>query len=261
MMLGCSLWMLGYPDRGSRIVRSAVDLTRQLNHYPSEAYAQASTLLLHHYQWDVTRAEQTVNRLLTLARQESFEIWTPFALMFQGWTMAEKGDGDGIALTRRGLDQWRATGSYLNQTIISGMLATSLRKVGRIDEALDVLSSEIVASAQREELHFAPELHRLRGEILLERGRCVEGEAELECARDLARGQHALMLELRALTSLCRVWAATGRSQLAVGSLSSLYGKLTEGFSTPDASAARVLLQELQAPNESIHEPAGLLPP
>jgi hypothetical protein len=260
MMLGCSLWMLGSPDRGTRMVDSAVDLTRELNHYPSEAYALASALLLHYYQDDVARAEQTADRLLMLAEQESFEIWSPFALMFRGWVMAEKGDDEGIALTRRGLDQWRATGNHLNQTIISAMHAASLRKVGRAVEALDVINAGIVDAEQREELHFVSELHRLYGEIMFEQGLDVEGEASLERGRRVAHDQGARMLELRAVTRLCRVWVATGRRELAASSLRSLYTKFTEGFSTPDVRTARALLVELDMAGESARDSAPVPP-
>jgi tetratricopeptide (TPR) repeat protein len=253
LMFGCSLWMLGFPDRGVQIADSGVELTRQLNHYPSEAYALASILLMRYYQHDVDGAKHTTDRLLTLARQESFEIWSPFALMFRGWVLVEGGDEEGIMLTRRGLDEWRATDSYLNQTIVIAMLAASLRKLGRSAEALEIIGEEIVDAGKREELQFAPELHRLRGEIMLSQGLTSEGEASLERGRQLAHEQGARMLELRALTSLGNLWAATGRHELAIGSLAGLYAEFTEGFATSDLRAARTLLGELRARCGSTH--------
>ncbi|MBA3898569.1 MAG: hypothetical protein H0X36_15870 [Sphingomonadaceae bacterium] len=253
IMLGCSLWMLGLPDKGAEIADSAVELTRELEHYPSEAYALASTLLLRYYQHDIEGAKRTTDRLLNLAQQESFEIWSPFALMFRGWVLVEDGDEEGIMLTRRGLAEWRATGSHLNETIVVAMLAASLVKVGRVAEALVIIGDEIVDAGQREELQFAPELYRLRGEIMLEQGLGLEGEASLERGWQLAREQGARMLELRALTSLCRLWAATGRRELAVSSLDGLYAEFTEGFSTPDLQAARELLDELRSGRATIH--------
>jgi len=246
MMFGCSLWMLGYPERAPAIVESAVNLTRELKHRPSEAFALAASLLLHFYRLDVDLAQQTSRRLLELAEQETFEIWTPFARMFRGWVVAERGRPDeGIAEIRHGIESWQRTGSFLNQTIAMAMLGRTLWRAGRIDEALATLNAEIDASAQREELQFAPELHRLKGEILIERGRIADGEQSLLQALALARRQEARMLEMRAATSLGQLWEKDGRAAQARDLIAGVYRRFDEGFATPDLVAARQLLEQL----------------
>lgn len=246
IMLGSSLWMLGYPDRAPALVQAGIDLTRELKHHPSEAFALAASLLLHAYNLDVDGTAQAAEALRCLAKQENFEIWTPFAKMFNGWVRVERGEtGPGIEETREGIREWQATGSYLNQTITMGMLALALWKAGQASEALQTLNAEIAASEEREELQFAPELHRLKGEILLERSATTESEGCFERARALARQQGARMLELRATTSLGRLFEQTGRSDAARRMLEEVYDGFSEGFATRDLQAARALLKRL----------------
>ena len=167
-------------------------------------------------------------------------------MMFNGWVLVERGgDREGIEEIRKGIKSWQATGSYLNQTIAMAMLGRSLWKAGRGDEALATLDAEIGEAEAREELHFAPEIHRLKGEILLERDQTDESEACFSRARLLARNQHARMLELRATTSLARVWERTGRGEAAGRLVADCYASFTEGFSTPDLQAARELIERL----------------
>jgi predicted ATPase/class 3 adenylate cyclase len=248
IMLGSSLWMLGYPDRAPALVQAGIDLTRELKHHPSEAFALAASLLLHAYNLDVDGTAEAAQALRRLAKQENFEIWTPFAKMFNGWVRVERGDAvQGIEETREGIREWQATGSYLNQTITMGMLALALWKAGKADEALHTLNAEIAASEEREELQFAPELHRLKAEILLERAQVAESEASFERARTLAKQQGARMLELRATTSLGRLFEQTGRADMARKMLEEVYDTFTEGFATRDLREARVLLGRLGA--------------
>jgi predicted ATPase len=67
----------------------------------------------------------------------------------------------------------------------------------------------------------------------------------LQQALDIARSQHARSWELRAATSLARLWRRQGRRDAARQVLGEVYGWFTEGFDTADVQEARVLLDEL----------------
>jgi predicted ATPase len=90
------------------------------------------------------------------------------------------------------------------------------------------------------------DLLNLKGHILLEDG---EGEAEAEAsfqrALDVARGQKAKCFELRAATSLARLWQRQGKRAEARALLAPIYGWFTEGFDTRDLIEAKALLDEL----------------
>ena len=61
------------------------------------------------------------------------------------------------------------------------------------------------------ERHWLAELHRLRGEFLIQQGKDAEAEASLRMALDVARQQQAKSWELRVATSLGQLWRRLGR--------------------------------------------------
>ena len=104
-----------------------------------------------------------------------------------------------------------------------------------------------MADATGERL-FEAELHRLRGELLMQRGETGANEVETCFRRALvvAQRQQAKLFELRAAISLARLWADRGRCGEAHDVLAPVYGWFTEGFDTADLRDARVLLDELR---------------
>ena len=91
------------------------------------------------------------------------------------------------------------------------------------------------------------ELHRLRGQLLAARGQHDKGEACFRQAIVVSSEQRARMLELRAATSLARLWSDRGKNAEARDLLAPIYGWFTEGFDTLDLKEARMLLDELHA--------------
>jgi tetratricopeptide (TPR) repeat protein len=72
-----------------------------------------------------------------------------------------------------------------------------------------------------------------------------EAEACFQKAIEIARKQSAKSLELRAVTSLSRLWQQQGKKEKAHEMLSEIYGWFTEGFDTRDLQEAKALLEEL----------------
>jgi predicted ATPase len=61
----------------------------------------------------------------------------------------------------------------------------------------------------------------------------------------IARRQQAKSWELRAATSLARLWPRQGKRTTAYELLAPIYGWFIEGFDTVDLQDARALLEEL----------------
>ncbi len=64
-------------------------------------------------------------------------------------------------------------------------------------------------------------------------------------ALDIFRHQQTRSIELRAATSLARLWQSQGKRQDAYDLLAPVYGWFTEGFDTADLKEAKGLLKEL----------------
>jgi predicted ATPase len=95
-----------------------------------------------------------------------------------------------------------------------------------------------------------PEVLRLKGELMLmqETPSSVAAEAP-HCLRslDCARRHRALSWELRAALSLAQFHRDQGRMHEARDSLTSVYGRFTEGFGTADLLTAKQLLDDFSA--------------
>jgi hypothetical protein len=91
------------------------------------------------------------------------------------------------------------------------------------------------------------ELHRLKGELLLQQSSGNQPEAEtcFQKALDVARSQQAKSWELRAATSLARLWQPQDKRQEAYDLLAPVYNWFTEGFDTADLKEAKALLDNL----------------
>ena len=103
---------------------------------------------------------------------------------------------------------------------------------------------------------YEAELYRLKGELLLpqggyrlqaagSRGKTDEAEECFQQAIEIARRQSAKSWELRAATSLARLWQQQSKQREAHQLLSEICNWFTEGFDTKDLQEAKTLLEEL----------------
>jgi len=162
--------------------------------------------------------------------------------------MAGSGEAEaGIAEMQQAIVDLAQIGSGIGAPQILAMLAEGLRKVGRHDEALGALGLGLAQAEQQGQHYYDAELHRLRAEILLDMDGTAAPEAEALFGQSLeiARRQEAKAFELRAATSLARLWQRQGKRDAARDLLAPLYAWFTEGFTTRDLKAAKALLEEL----------------
>jgi predicted ATPase len=166
-------------------------------------------------------------------------------MILRGWALVEQGQEDeGLAQLRQGLITYRATGAELERPHWLGLMAEACAKTGRMEEALRAVSEALTAIEHNGIRYYEPELNRLEGELRLHLD-AQQAEVCFRRAIEIARAQHAKSLELRAATSLARLWRDQGKRAEGRDLLAPIYDWFTEGFDTLDLKEAKALLDEL----------------
>jgi len=251
------LWYLGYPDRALKAMHEALALARDVGHPFSLTLALDHTAWLHQYRGESTQTRERAEADIKHSGEQGFPFFLAQGAILRGWALTEQGqEAEGIAQMSQGVAAHRATGAQLIQPYWIALLAWAYGKAGQVDQGMRLLSEAL--ATMHEQHIWGAELHRLKGELLLLHARgaptnaaVVAGQPTIQAeiclcqALDIARDQHAKSLELRAATSLARLWRDQGKRTEAHDLLAPSYGWFTEGFDTPVLQDAKALLDEL----------------
>jgi predicted ATPase len=250
VMLSWALWHRGYPDQSARVADRALAYSRELGHAHTLAHALYFVGMAAVFARDVATVHACSNDCVALASEHGFPQWAAFGRVLQGWADAQRGEATtGIARIRDGLAAAEATGNRLGAPLYLILLAESLAFAGEIEEALATLDDALAKAAVSGARGWDGEIHRLRGELT---GRLLypdpaKAEESFHIALAIAREQGTRGCELRAATSLARLWREQGRPGEARDLLAPVYALFTEGFDTADLKDAKALLDELAA--------------
>jgi predicted ATPase len=96
-----------------------------------------------------------------------------------------------------------------------------------------------------DEREHEAELNRLHGDLLLATGDESAADRAYHQALVVAKRQSAKFWELRAATSLARLWRDQGKRTEARDLLAPIYGWFSEGFDTPVLQDAKALVDQL----------------
>ena len=215
------LWYLGYPDRALETMGEALFQARKMAQPFSLAPALDHAAWLHQYRREPAETQKRAEEGMRLAGEQGFAFFFAHGAILRGWALAEQGwDAEGIAQICQGLAAHEATGALLIRPYWVALLAQAYGRDGRAEDGLRLLG-EALAMTHGQHVWKA-ELHRLRGELLLGRpgggdhaeaaptdapavtegGHSIDqAESCFRHAIDIARGQQAKSLELRAGTS------------------------------------------------------------
>jgi predicted ATPase len=259
-----SLWMLGYPDQALRKSQEALKFARGL----SLPLTLAGTLFFASWFHLLRREEQEAATLsaegIHLSTENGLPLFRALGECFLGQSLLRQGNiEDGLRHVQEALVFLDSVETGMMRSEILAYQAEAQKELGNAETGLSVLAQALAFVEKNDERYYEVELYRLKGELTLQKLSVVssqlsdtdprplpfdpQGEAEA-CflkALAIARQQQAKSWELRAATSLARLWQSQGKRPEAHKLLSEVYDWFTEGFDTKDLQEAKALVEDL----------------
>jgi DNA-binding winged helix-turn-helix (wHTH) protein/predicted ATPase len=239
-----TLWILGYPARATLRLREALALSHSLAHPFTLAHACRFAAAFHLSRRERDAMQEQAETSVAVSTEHGFVAVLTAANFHLGWLLADQGrEEEGLAPMRAWVTACREIRSECLLPGYRAWLAEMYGKLGRPREGLDLVAEALVAATQSGNHYWTAELHRLRGALTATE---KDAESSFVEAMAIARRQGAKSFELRAATSLSRLWAHQGKMREAHALLAEVHAWFTEGFDTADLEDARALLEEVE---------------
>jgi class 3 adenylate cyclase/predicted ATPase len=252
--LAWALWHNGYLDQAALMAGRAIRHAREFEHPHTLVYTLWHAATVAILGQDAARVARLASEVVAISAEHGFTMWLAYGEVFAGWAAAHRGEVTaGVARMRTGIVEAAATGAKLFEPLFLGLLAEGLMLGSRTAEALARLDEAVVAAARTGNVAVVADLWRSRGTVLQNLGAHNNNQAESAFAQAIAeaRRQGSRFYELRAATSLARLWRDQRRGADARDLLVPIYGWFNEGLDTADLKEARAMLDELGSPHKT----------
>ena len=244
LFLSTPLMLLGYVDQALAWRDRGVTLARERGHANS-----LIQVLFHSLVCDFNLGADPAI-LLALAEEQTAlctehgqPFWGAEGAFHLGRCLTTIGrTEEGLALQREAIAALRSMGVATPRHLV--VVADTCRRAGRLNEGLTALEElERLVEAMHDRIDEAL-LHLIRGDLLVDLRDLSAAQASFQNAIAVARRQSAKLYELRAASSLARLWRDQGKRAEARELLAPVYGWFTEGFDTPVLQEAKALLEQ-----------------
>jgi class 3 adenylate cyclase len=206
--LSYGAWLLWLRDdaAGARAMSDdAISRAAGLGHPFTISLATCFDLWLRQFDGEAADVAARAEAATAYAAEQGFDFWLGWAALLHGWALARLGDAeDGIAMMRKGLVDWQATGSRLGTGYFLTLLAEGQALAGQTEQAIETLEASETFALEFGERFWLPETYRQRAAMVAatdpERAKVLLGRAV-----KLADRQGSVVLGRRAgeaLTSL-----------------------------------------------------------
>jgi class 3 adenylate cyclase/predicted ATPase len=244
--LSWTLFILGYPDQALSRANEALAEAERASPL-TYAVALGNDCYIREFVGDRHKIAKSADQLISLATEKGMPRRMEGSF-FSGLLRADQGDfDDGIDMMHRAFDVLHRWGDEEEAPYKLALIGKAYRNAGKIQQSLSCITEALAQVNRTGEGWYEAELHRIKGSLLLSLPKPDEGEAEASFwkAIETARAQEAKSWELRAATSIARLWRHQGRRSDARDLLAPVYAWFTEGFDTADLKDAKALLAQL----------------
>ena len=246
------LWLRGRADQAFRQVDIGIEEALSLSHSLSlgNLLAQAAcpiTLLAGRLEL----AGHYLDMFVETATTNALYVWRIYGQCFRGMLSIRLGDvNGGVTQLSEAIDELRQAKFVQYLTAFLLAQAEGLAQVNRVDQAIAATNEALARVERSNERWCLPELLRTQGELaLLQTATQSKAEEYFKQAIDLAHAQGALSWELRAATSLARLYQTQGSAAQGKKLLAPVLQAFTEGLDSHDVISAVTLLRALQQQN------------
>jgi predicted ATPase len=242
LLLSWDLWFMGYPDQSLSRVSEALAFAQELGHPYTIAFAHYMTSVVHLLRGDAARALESAEKSFEVSQEQRFSLYEILSRISRGRAVGDLGRlGEARAEIALGIDDARRNGLGFMLPMMDSWLADMHAKTGENESALSIVEVELANIGDVTGRSWEAELHRQRAQILLALDplKVSEAESHLKKSIEVARGQSAKSLELRAATSLAELWRTQGRFDEARTLLEPICSWFGEGAETTDLRLAR----------------------
>ena len=253
LYLAIVLWPMGDVERAISLVGGAEARIAGHPHIGTHANGIFHAAMFELMRGDLSRAASYAAEHTRLAREHDLQWRRAFGVFLEGRVKSRSSaPADGLADMRRGVELLREQNFLLFDGLVKLALGEAEARAGDGDRAITILDEALATADRVGHRAFEAELHRARGEILLECGPANPAPAEeaFQAAIAVAKRQGTRSFELRAALSLAKLYQSTGRAADADTVLAPALDGFAPTPDMPEIAEAQALLTALAATDE-----------
>jgi predicted ATPase/class 3 adenylate cyclase len=248
-LMSWALWAAGYSDAAVARINLSLDRADSLGHPHTQAYVCYYASIVYALRREATIAIRYAGRCHELSVAHDFGHWRSLSFLVQGiCTSLLDHSSEALDAVQTALEALRVRGYQMGITALYVLQCEALLQRHQFARAKANIAEALATVRRTGEQLFEAELYRLQAEAHLgelERADPERAHSMLANAITTAGRQGAKLLELRAATSLARLYCDQGQPSEARELLAPICAWFTEGFDTADLTEAKALLEGL----------------